>query len=448
MFLPAGGPISPVTRFDPAHGETNHVWPHFLPDGRHFLFNVMGRDNPGIYVGSLDSADRTQLLAFDLTDPNDVGLSTLAYAAPGYVLYVRGQTLMAQPIDLGNFRFSGPAVPVAEGVEKVGPGSAAFSVSGTGVLAYWGGTGVPTSQLTWRARDGTVIGRIGAPGGYTDLALAPDEQRIAVSRVDPGKQSAIWVLDVTRGTALKMSFDPVSLGPVWSPDSAAVAYGSARDGPPSLFQKAVSGSGQDVLLFKSRRSSVPTDWCGTPPRRAGFASQAGARRSCSWRPMRRHNPISGCCRRPVNPNRWRCCRAPFNEDDARCSPDGRWLAYSSDETGRREIYVTSFPKPGARWPVSTSGGTQPRWRRDGTELFYLAPDRTVTSVRVGTGSTFEAGAATPLFQIRGKLVRAERRWPALRDQRSDWRADCSADQRRPQLDGGTEMKVGSLTSEV
>jgi serine/threonine protein kinase len=387
----SGGAISPVTRLDPAHGETNNVWPHFLPDGRHFLYNIMGRDNPGIYVGSLDSGDRKQLLAFNLADPDDVGLSTLAYAAPGHVLYVRGQTLMAQPIDLGNFTFSGPAVPVAEGVEKVGPGSAAFSVSGTGALAYWGGTSVQPSQLTWRARDGTVIGRIGSPERYTEVALAPDERRIAVSRVDPGKQSAIWLLDVARGTALKMTFDPLSIGPVWSPDSAYVAYGSARDGPPSLFQKAVSGSSQEVLLFKSHGHNVPTDWCG-PATGRSILFLAGAEKTQSdvWM-----LPLTGE-RKPIA-----VLRAPSNEVDARCSPDGRWIAYSSDESGRQEIYVTGFPTPGGKWPISTSGGTQPQWRRDGTELFYLAPDHTVMSVRVGAGATFEAGAVTPLFQIRG-----------------------------------------------
>jgi len=384
----SGGAITPVTRLDPAHGETNNVWPHFLPDGRHFLYNIMGRDNPGIYVGSLDSPDRTQLLAFNLADPDDVGLSTLAYAAPGHVLYVRGQTLMAQPIDLERFKFSGPAVPVAEGVEKVGPGSAAFSVSGTGVLAYWGGTGVQPSQLTWRARDGTVIGRIGAPERYTEVALAPDERRIAVSRVDPGKQSAIWVLDVARGTALKITFDPVSLGPVWSPDSAAVAYGSARDGPPSLFQKAVSGVSQDTLLFKSHGSNTPTDWCG-PAGGQSILFVAGAEKTQSdvWM-----LPLTGE-RQPIP-----LLRAPANEVDGHCSPDGRWLAYSSDESGRQEIYVTSFPMPGGKWPISTGGGTQPRWRRDGTELFYLAPDRTMMAVPIPVPGAFDAEAPRRLFQ--------------------------------------------------
>jgi hypothetical protein len=161
-----GGALTPVTTLDPAHGETNNVWPQFLPDGRHFLYNIMARDNPGIYVGSLGSADRTQLLAFNLKDPDDVGLSTLAFAPPRYMLYVRGQTLMAQPLDLKTFTLDGAAVPIAYGVEKVGPGSAAFSVSEGGILAYMGGTGVEQSQLTWRARDGTASGRIGTPAGY------------------------------------------------------------------------------------------------------------------------------------------------------------------------------------------------------------------------------------------------------------------------------------------
>jgi Tol biopolymer transport system component len=383
-----GGTISPVTHLDPAHAETNHVWPHFLPDGRHFLYNIIGRDDAGIYVGSLDSADRTQLVPFNLKDPDDVGLSTLAYAAPGYVLYVRGQTLVAQPIDLGHFKMSGPAVPIAEGVEKIGPGSAAFSVSNTGVLAYWAGTGVPTSQLTWRARDGSVISSLGDPGRYINVVLAPDERRIALSRVDPGKQSAIWVLDVTRGTSMKVSFDPVSLEPVWSPDSASLVYGSARDGPPSLIQKAVTGAGQDVVLLKSDHGNTPTDWCAD----GTIVFQAGTANDRSDVLML---PPTGD-RRPTA-----VLHTPSNELNARCSPDGRWLAYSSDESGRDEVYVMSFPKSGGKWPISTGGGTQPLWRRDGTELFYVAPDRTVTAVRINGGSTFEAGTATRLFKLRG-----------------------------------------------
>jgi len=394
LRVPAGGgTTSPVTRLDPAHSETNHTWPHFLPDGRHFLYNIIGRDDAGIYVGTLDSSDRTQLIPFNLKDPDDVGLSTLAYAAPGYLLYVRGQTLMAQPIDLGHFRLSGPAVPIAEGVEKIGPGSAPFSVSNTGVLAYWAGTAIPTSQLTWRARDGAVLGPIGAPGGYTSVMLAPDERRIAVSRVDPGKQSAIWVLDVARGTSLKVSFDPVSMEPIWSPDSTSLVFGSARDGPPSLIQKSVAGGAQDQVLLKSEHGNVPTDWCGGG-RTIVFQAGGAQTRADIWSlPLTDRKPVA-------------VLQTPYNESGARCSPDGRWLAYSSDETGRDEVYVTSFPSPGGKWAISTSGGGQPQWRRDGTELFYVAPDRTVTAVRINAGPTFEAGAVTPLFKLRGSSYAA------------------------------------------
>jgi serine/threonine protein kinase/Tol biopolymer transport system component len=398
----SGGALTPVTTLDPAHGETNNVWPHFLPDGRHFLYNVMGRDRPGIYVGSLDSAERTQLLAFNLTDPDDVGLTTLSFAAPRYMLYVRGQTLMAQPLDLESLTLAGPAVPVAYGLEKVGPGSAAFSVSENGILVYMGGTGVENSQLAWRARDGTTIRSIGAPAGYVEIALSPDEQRIAASRIDPGKQSAIWIVDVTRGTALKATFDPVSLGPAWSRDSALVLYGSARDGPPSLFQKAVTGSGQERLLFKSTHAAVPMDWCATASSASDGSGGGSAEHSIifSSNDQRTQQDVW------ILPTRDGGTAAPliqtmFKEDDARCSPDGRWIAYVSDESGREEIYVTTFPAPSGKWPVSTSGGTQPRWRRDGKELYYLAPDRTVTAVTVGAGATFEIGPAAPLFKTAG-----------------------------------------------
>jgi len=388
----SGGTISPVTQLDAAHGETNHIWPYFLPDGHHFLYNAGGRGAEGIYVGSLDSSDRTRLVPFNLSDPGDVGISTLAYAAPGYLLYVRGQTLMAQPIDVGRPRLTGPAVPIAEGLEKIGPGAAPFSVSNTGVLAYWTGTGTPISQITWRARDGTVNGHVGVPGSYTDLALAPDERRIAVGRVDPGKQAAIFVLDGgARDTALKMTFDSVSMRPVWSPDGASLAYASVRNGPPSLFRRAVPSMGQDELLFKSNRANLPDDWCAGGRMMLFEATDPETQRDV-WL-----LPLAGE-RKPVP-----VLRTPANELDAHCSPDRRWLAYTSDESGRPEIYVSSFPAAGGKWPISTGGGTQPRWRGDGTELFYLTPDRTLMSVHVGTGSTstFEAGTAAPLFPIRG-----------------------------------------------
>jgi Tol biopolymer transport system component len=382
-----GGVPSTVTKRDPEHGETNHVWPYFLPDGHSFLYNVFGRDNSGIYVGSLDSATRTKLVSFDRV-PGDVGLSTLAYA-PGYLFYVRGQTLTAQPVDPEDFKPSGPAVPVAEGLEKIGPGSAAFSVSHTGVLAYWSGTGTPPSQLTWRARDGTVTSRVGPPGGYLSLSLSPDERRIAVGRVDPGSQSAIWVLDSTRGNAIKVSSDAVSFGPIWSPDNLSLAFGSTRYGPPSLIQKAASGSSQEVLLLNSGNSNVPTDWCADG-RTVVFGTTDVQTQGDVWM-----LPLIGE-RTPVA-----LLQTRFNEALGRCSPNSRWLAYTSDESGRPEVYVTSFPKPGDRWPISTGGGTEPQWRRDGTELFYLAPDGTVMAVRVGAGTVFEAGAAAALFKTGG-----------------------------------------------
>jgi eukaryotic-like serine/threonine-protein kinase len=209
-----------------------------------------------------------------------------------------------------------------------------------------------------------------------------------VSRVE-GAQSAIWVVDVTRETATKVTFDPISLFPAWSPDGVALAYGSVRDGPPSVFRKAASGAGQDVLLFKSERSAVPTDWCGGDGAIL-FVVRNATTQSDIW-----SVPPTGDQKAVA------VLGTPFNENGARCSPDAQWVAYSSDESGRPEVYVTSFPGAEGKYPISTGGGTQPRWRRDGTELFYVAPDGMLMAVRVRTGATFEAGATVPLFRLSG-----------------------------------------------
>jgi Tol biopolymer transport system component len=382
-----GGTVTPVTQLDATNRETNHAWPQFLPDGHHFLYNVGGRE-AGIYVGSLDSTARSKLMAFD-NDATDVGLSTLAYAPPGFVLYVHGQTLRAYPIDLGTLTLSGPPVPIAEGVGKAGPGIAAYSVSETGVLAYWTGTGVPTSQLTWRGRDGAVAGSVGPPGGYTALALAPDESEIVVSRIEAATQSAIWVLGVTRDTLTKVTFDRVSLSPVWSRESRSIAYGSVRQGPPNLYRKAADGAGEDVLLFKSDRGSLPTDWCAGE-RAVVFEMRDAKTQFDIWSvaPTGEGKAVA-------------LLRTPSNERDARCSPNGQWLAYTSDESGHTEVYVTSFPAGEGKWPISTSGGTQPRWRGDGKELFYVAPDGTLMAVLVSAGTAFKAGTTSALFRLRG-----------------------------------------------
>jgi Tol biopolymer transport system component len=220
------------------------------------------------------------------------------------------------------------------------------------------------------------------------VALGPDERQIAVSRVE-GAQSAVWVLGVTRETATKITFDPVSLSPAWSPDGTALAYASVRDGPPSLFRKAASGAGQDVLLAKFDRSAVPSDWCGGDGA-VLFATRDSATQFDIW-----SVPPKGD-RKPVA-----VLRTPFNETGASCSPDAHWIAYTSDESGRPEVYVTSFPGAEGKFPISTGGGTQPRWRGDGTELFYVAPDGMLMAVRVRTGATFEAGTTVPLFRLRG-----------------------------------------------
>jgi Tol biopolymer transport system component len=380
-----GSPVQ-VTTLDSAHGETNQVWPHFLPDGRHFVYNAFGGDRPGIYAGSLDSADRIRLLAAENLEQT----STLAYALPGYLLFVRDRVLFAQPFDAKRLVLTGGAVRVVEGVHNVGPGSAAFSVSVNGVLAYWSGGAPRSEQLTWVRRDGTRMATVGLPGPYGDFSLAPDERRVAVSRYEPGEkvmETAIWLIDILRGAPTKFTFEWGSDTPVWSPDGARIVFASPRVGPPSLYQKFANGVGQDELLAKASVTNNPTDW-SADGRTIVYEVLDPKTKNDIWL-------LSLSDERKSVP----FLRTPFNETGGRISPDGRWMAYTSDESGKNEIYVTSYPEPRGKWQVSTNGGTQAEWRRDSRELFYLAPDRKLTAVPIKGGPSFEAGAPQGLFEM-------------------------------------------------
>lgn len=246
----AGGTPTPVTVLDATRGETNHLWPHVLPDGHHYLFVVGARDNRGVYVGVLDSPERTLLLGLqELGDGN----TRVEYAAR-YLLRVRNRALLAQPFDPDRLSLTGSVTQVAENVLMEGPGASAFSTSDTGVLAFWGGAVPPDSQLTWLTRDGAVAGKVGPLGRYFSLAFAPDSRTVAVSRFDPNEISvpiAVWLVDAQRSTSTKFTSGIGSSNPIWSPDGARVGFSSPKAGPPSLFQKSFRDGGPDELLFKA-----------------------------------------------------------------------------------------------------------------------------------------------------------------------------------------------------
>ncbi len=407
----AGGTLTPLTELNrsSASGFSSSGSPWFLPDGHHFLYNVFqgGPDKEGIYVADIDSKsdakDRQRIVSAN---------SNALYAPAGYLLFVRERTLMAQPFDASKAQTTGDAVPIVEQVDFANRfiSSYQFSVSQNGVLAYTagGGLGAGALQLTWIDRSGKVVGTAGPPGIYTDFRLAPDEKRIAFDQPDPqsGRQD-VWVMDLIRGVTSRLTFDPaVDNLPIWSPDGLRLLYPNNRTGVFDLYVKAATGAGQEELLVKM---GTTTGW-GTHWSRDGrfilyqipgaktgqdlwIAPQFGDRKPFPY------------------------LNSQFNEGEGAFSPDGHWIAYVSDESGRDEIYVQAFPVSGAKYQISAGGGSEPNWRMDGTELFYVAADRNLMAVPITLGATLQAGVPKLLFPIPASAQRRHSFAPASDGQR-------------------------------
>jgi WD40-like Beta Propeller Repeat len=252
----AGGAAVPLTTLDAAHDEMNHTWPAFLPDGRHYAFQLFGRDNSGIYVGSLDSAERTRLIPQETFD-----LTAVAYA-PGYLLFVRNATLMAQPFDAGRRELRGEPFRLATGFGVGGPGRPQFSVSRNGILAHRVVPDTGTNQPTWFDRAGRLLARVGTPGRYSTFDLSPDSRTLAVDRQDPSGRS-IWLLDMARGTPTRFAGDPCAARPLWSPDGESIVFSAVRDTPPNLFLQRLGGGEERLLRLPIQ--AYASDW--SPDRR-------------------------------------------------------------------------------------------------------------------------------------------------------------------------------------
>jgi serine/threonine protein kinase/Tol biopolymer transport system component len=384
----SGGTPAPLTMLDASRGETFHYHPSFLPDSRHFLFlaNSTHQESAGIYVGTLDSRE-TKLLV-------NTGTSA-AYAPPGYLLFLRDRTLMAQSFDADRLELTGEPFPVAEQVDRLGQGEryALFSVSETGVLVYRSGSSANV-QLIWFDRAGKQLGAVAPTGNYATPWLSPDEKRVAFGHVEPnGGNSDIWLMELARGTPTRFTFGQRdSITPIWSPDGSRVVFSSDRDGLMNLYQRAASGTGNDEALLKSDNHKLCNDW-----------SLDGKLILYSAYPKSNGDlwvlPLSG------EQKPFPFLQTEFNEVQGRFSPDGKWIAYASDESGTWQVYVQSFPSPGGKWQVSTNGGAQPQWRRDAKELFYLSADRKLMAVDIkGNGSTFEAGVPQALFELRLQTI--------------------------------------------
>jgi hypothetical protein len=385
--VPATGGV-PVQVTTKSISAVSHRFPEFLPDGRHFVYTVVfgGTEESGIYAGSLDGKPPVRLLP---DGSNAIYAPPGAAGRSGHLLFRRGDALMAQPFDPARLRMSGDVFPVAERVGvgvygniDLGP----FSLSENGTLAYGAG-GTPTIQLAWTDRAGKSNGLFGPPGPYNRFRLAPDEKRIAFNDANLD----IGVLDSVRGVTSRLTFDPaVDVTPMWSPDGLRVLWSSNRNGGFDLYIKSANGTGPEELLIKmGTGSGWGSDWSrdghfilyqmlgAKTGQDLWIAPQFGDRKPFPY------------------------LQTQFDEQEGRFSPDGKWVAYVSNESGRNEIYVQSFPPSGAKFQISSGGGSEPQWRSDGTELFYLAADQMLVAVPVKLGrsgsESFQAGLPKPLI---------------------------------------------------
>jgi hypothetical protein len=374
----AGGLPAPATEIRRDEGETSHAWPEFLPDGNHFIFLAYGDDfdDARIKIGSLDS-DETETLGS--------ASSRVAYAEPGYLLFVRDGTLLATPFDYRKRELTGEPFPVVEDVGGLGTGLAHFGVSKDGVLIYQKGD-FGLNQLVWLDRQGLPRGLAGAPAAYDDIDLSPDGRRIVVEIEDPQAGiSDLWMIEPARGVTTRFTFDPASeFFPAWSPDGQTIAFASNRRGESDLYVKQASGSTSEDTLSAVPGIELPGDWSGDGKTLLYVTHMPGTGRDI-WAIT-----LPGRERRAI-------IQGEFHEVQPEFSPNGRWIAYASNESGRWEIYVQAFPGPGGKWQISNRGGTEPLWRADGKELYYLSLDRQLMAVEVGTEGEFEVGVPVPLF---------------------------------------------------
>ena len=386
----AGGPAMPV----PADGvNEERQWPSFLPDGRHILY-FGRRQAPGIYVASIESGSAT-LLARGL-------YMGAAYAPPGHLLLFKGGsmagTLLAQPFNANRRQLIGEPVPLAEQVPFY-PfyARADFSVSENGTLLHGTFGGQRLTELVWVDRAGKRLASVPGATGYARAELSPDEKTIAADRVDPETQSQdVWLIETTRGVTSRLTTNPGldNMG-LWSPDGSRILYGSVREGEARATRlKVMSGAGPDEQLFGSSsdaRIHQTTDW-SRDGRLIVYGRLDPKTKWDVWVVPATPNPTGG----DRTPRVY--LQTEFNEHQGRLSPDGRWMAYVSDESGRSEVYVQAFPSPGVRSQISTGGGSDPAWRRDGTELFYQSDSR-LMAVTVRADTSFTINPPRELFTM-------------------------------------------------
>jgi Tol biopolymer transport system component len=389
----AGGTAAALTIPDLNRGEQGHIEPVLLPDGVHFVYTRFAGLSGlgGLYIGSLNLKPEEQKLS-----PLLPGLSMAAYTPSaastsdnGLLLFTRETTLLAQPFNTSRLELEREAVPVAEGLAITLGAFPGFSVSPTGVLTYTTG-GAGDRRLTWYDRDGRPTGTVWAPGAYNELSISPDGTRVGVTRGPDDLDVYVFDLVGNRPIRLTSNAGP-DRAPLWSPNGQQILFYSSRN-PAGLHLKSANGAGDEELVLQlDQDNRLPKDWSNdgrfviysliNPQTRRdlGILSMDDAHKTTSF------------------------LQSEFNEVSGKFSPETqgspRYVAYSSEESGSYEVYVTTFPDPkGGKWTISNGGGYQPRWRRDGKELLYFTSDGYLMSVDVTLTPSFKAGTPRRLFR--------------------------------------------------
>ncbi len=374
----SGGVPVPLTTLDPSKGHVSHRFPDFLPDGHHFLYLARSAkpELSAVLVGSLDSDGASAVMSSS---------NRAVFVPPHWLVFQAGgaptgsgATLFVQRFDPAQLR-SGEPIALRDNIVVDEGGQGAYSFSDQGTFSYRLLAASRQETLNWYARSGAFESTIGEPGNYTVPRISPDGRRLAVAM-----SGSIWVRDLMRGTAARLTSGPADCCPVWSPDSTRIAF---RKGTQDLAVKTASGTGTETMLLANGAANVTTQWT---PAGDGIIFQSTGRNRIDTLFLPLAEPRTP---KPV-------LQSPFNEEQAQLSPDGRWIAFTSDESGRPQVYVQDFPALAEKWLISTDGGADPQWRADGAELFFIGPDHKLMAVPIRRGVTFEPGIPVALFQTR------------------------------------------------
>ncbi len=405
----AGGSPAPATEFDASKQEYSHRFPFFLPDGRHFLYlaqvmrvgQIAGEE---VCIGSLESKERRSLFR---ANSNPVFAPAAPGAASGYILFSRERTLLAQPFDARRLRLSGEAFPVGEQVQYFANfGFGVFTASDNGILAYQASGAGSMTQVVWLDRSGKQLDVLGPPAEYLRPRLSRDGRRVAIDVGDPQTgRFDIWIYDLARRVPTRFTFEADSVFPIWWPDDSRIVFQSNRKGRSALYQKVSSGTGNEEFLIQEGGLKVPTDLSSDG---RFLAYHVIDNKTKTW-----DLGLYSVAEKKTSV----FLSTPAAEVNGRFSPDGRWIAYQSDESGTVEVYVRPFPGNGGKWQISTAGGGQPVWNRNGKEIFYVSADNKLMAVDVKADSGFEAGPPRALFDVHLKSV-------------NGWKYDVSPDGQR------------------